>query len=204
MSQGSGGIQSCIRDALRHNSCQENVSNPIQIEQTWLTSTFVSLFPNKSFSFVFGVYQGSLGEGQGREDPSGAVHAKRSNGALVTKDATTNNGALVKSEDGTAASLEANKAICHNALFDILVSEKFALFCDLLAATFHVNKPDEDVIGLQKIDAKMKNGDYVQNPALLDHDIKQVPVFFSSVAPFLLRTVSSDIGKDVAHLFFGA
>lgn len=106
------------------------------------------------------------------------VHAIENNGALVkAEDAAANNGALVKLEDGTAASLEANKAICHNALFDILVSEKFALFCDLLLATFNVNKPDEDVIGLQKIDAKMKNGDYAQNPALLDHDIKQVPVF---------------------------
>jgi hypothetical protein len=82
---------------------------------------------------------------------------------------------LVKLEDGTVASLEANKAMCHDTLFDILISEKFAMLCDLLAATFHGSKPD-DVIGLQIIDAKMRNGDYAQNPALFDHDIKQVPV----------------------------
>lgn len=125
------------------------------------------------------VYQGNLGESQGgaREVPNGAVHAKENNGALVkAQDATAKeNGALVKLENGTAASSEANKAKCHNALFEILVSEKFALLCDLLVATFHINKPD-DVIGLQKIDAKMRSGDYAQNPALLDHDIKKVPV----------------------------
>ena len=103
---------------------------------------------------------------------------------VKAEDATANNGSLVKLENGTAASLEPNKAMCHNALFDILVSEKFALLCDLLAATFHVNKPD--VIGLQRIDAKMRNGDYAQNPALLDHDIKQVPVrLFHSFSSFI-------------------
>lgn len=126
------------------------------------------LFPNKSFSFFFFfcIYQGNLGESQGGaiEVASGAVHPKE------------NNGALVKLENGTAASLEANKAKCHNALFEILVSEKFALLCDLLVAIFHVNKPD-DLIGLQKIDAKMKSGNYAQNPALLDHDINKVTVF---------------------------
>jgi hypothetical protein len=90
---------------------------------------------------------------------------------------------LVQLEDGTAAPLEANKTMCHNALFDILISEKFAMLCDLLAATFHVSKPD-DVIGLQIIDAKMRNGDYAQNHALLDHDIKQVHVcLFVSLIP---------------------
>jgi hypothetical protein len=31
VNQGSGGIRSCIRDALRHNTCQpqEHVSNPL-------------------------------------------------------------------------------------------------------------------------------------------------------------------------------
>ncbi|KAF8712585.1 hypothetical protein HU200_028338 [Digitaria exilis] len=150
VSQGSEGIQTCIRDALRHNSCQLHVSNS--------------------------VLQGNLGESQGgaRDVPSGAVLAKENNGALIKAvDATANNGALVKSENGTAASLEANKAKCNTALFEILVSEKFALLCDLLVATFHVNKPD-DVIGLQKIDAKMRSGDYAQNPALLDQDIKKI------------------------------
>ncbi|CAO2205441.1 unnamed protein product [Urochloa humidicola] len=147
--QGSGGIQSCIRDALGHISCQ-----PLE--------------------------HGNLSEGQGggREDPIGVVHAEE------------NNGALIKAEDGTAASLEANKAMCHNALFEVLVSEKFALLCDLLAATFHVNKPD-DVIGLQKIDAKMRNGDYAQNPALLDHDIKQTWKKFEQVGQKMVGLANS-------------
>jgi len=97
---------------------------------------------------------------------------------------------LVKLENGTAASLEPNKAMCHNALFDILVSEKFALLCDLLAATFHVKKPD-DVIGLQRIDAKMRNGDYMQNPALLDHDIKQIWKKFEQVGQEMVGLASS-------------
>ncbi|CAO2169884.1 unnamed protein product [Urochloa humidicola] len=164
LNQGSGGIQSCIRDALRHNSCQ-----PME-------------------------HDGNLGEGQGgggREDPVRVVHAKENNGALVeVEDITTKNSALVKLEDGTAAALEANLAMCHNALFEILVSEKFALLCDLLSATFHVNKPD-DVIGLQKIDAKMRNGDYAQNPALLDHDIKQVWKKFGQVGQEMVGLASS-------------
>lgn len=124
--------------------------------------------PNKSLCFVFCIYQGNLADdgGAGKEGPVGAVHSE------------DNSAALVQLEDGKAASLEA-KAMC--PLFDILISEKFALLCDLLAATFHVNKPD-DVIGLQIIDAKMKNGDYAQNPALLDRDIKQV-LFGSSLIP---------------------
>jgi hypothetical protein len=31
----------------------------------------------------------------------------------------------------TSSSLEANKAMCYNSLFDILISEKFAMLCDL-------------------------------------------------------------------------
>jgi hypothetical protein len=121
--------------------------------------------------FVFWIYQGNLadGRGAGGEDPVGAVHSEENNAAFQL-------------EDGTAASLEANKAVCHKALFDILISEKFAMLCDLLAATFHVNTPD-DVIGLQIIDAKMRNGDYAQNPALLDHDIKKVPVHLFASFP---------------------
>ncbi|OEL17881.1 hypothetical protein BAE44_0021100 [Dichanthelium oligosanthes] len=162
LNQGSGGIQSCIRDALRHNGCQ-----PVE--------------------------HGNLGEGRGagKDDPSGALHAKENNGALAKLEyATASNGSLVKVEGGTAASLEATKAMCHNALFDILVSEKFALLCDLLAATFHANKPD-DVIGLQKIDAKMRNGDYAQNPALLDHDIKQIWKKFEQVGQEMAGLASS-------------
>jgi hypothetical protein len=152
-----------------------------------MVTPFLCSLTNVSL-LVFCIYQGNLGEnrgGGGRENPSGEVRDEENNGALVkVEDATANNGSLVKLENGTAASLEPNKAMCHNALFDILVSEKFALLCDLLAATFHVNKPD--VIGLQRIDAKMRNGDYAQNPALLDHDIKQVPVrLFHSFSSFI-------------------
>jgi hypothetical protein len=158
-----------------------------------LNKTSVNDYPffsslTKASLLVSCIYQGNLGEsrGRGRENPSGEVGDEENNDALVKAEyATAKNGALVKLEDGTAASLEANKAMCHNALFDILVSEKFALLCDLLAATFHVNKPD-DVIGLQKIDAKMRNGDYAQNPAQLDHDIKQVPIcLFHSFSSFI-------------------
>jgi hypothetical protein len=161
---------------IQHNLCMPTSRN----------GTF-SLHPNKSFYFVFWIYQGNLADGQGagREDPVGAVHSEE------------NSGALVQLEDGTAASLEANKAMCHKALFDILISEKFAMLCDLLAATFHVNKPD-DLIGLQIIDAKMRNGDYAQNPALLDHDIKQVPVCLFASFLFFSCAVFSDIEKDVA------
>ncbi|XP_062191181.1 PHD finger protein EHD3-like [Phragmites australis] len=146
VSQSSGGIQSCIREALRYNGCQ-----PLQQLNSPVT-------------------QGNLANSQGeaQENPSGLVHGKE------------NNGTLVPSGDGTAASLEANKAMCNNALFDILVSEKFAFLCDSLAATFHVNKPDE-VIGLEKIDARMRNGDYAHNPTLFDHDIKQIWEKFEQV-----------------------
>ena len=151
-----------------------------------MVTPFLCSLTNVSL-LVFCIYQGNLGEsrGGGRENPSAEVRHEENNGALVkAEDATANNGSLVKLENGTAASLEPNKAMCHNALFDILVSEKFALLCDLLAATFHVNKPD--VIGLQRIDAKMRNGDYAQNPALLDHDIKQVHVrLFHSFSSFI-------------------
>ncbi|KAG8086607.1 hypothetical protein GUJ93_ZPchr0010g9180 [Zizania palustris] len=72
-----------------------------------------------------------------------------------------------------AACLETNKAMCSYALFDILVSEQFALLCHLLVGTFHVNKPGE-VVDLEKIDAKMRNGNYAQNPALFYDDIQQM------------------------------
>ena len=60
VNQGSGGIRSCIRDALRHNSCQplelEHVSNPVlQIQQTSVNdSPPLFFFPNRSSSFSFG------------------------------------------------------------------------------------------------------------------------------------------------------
>ncbi|WVZ95579.1 hypothetical protein U9M48_041323 [Paspalum notatum var. saurae] len=153
VSQGSGGIQTCIRDALKYNGCQ-----PVPADH------------------------GNLGEGRGAggENPSGAARAKENGGGALVKaqDAT---GGLVKSEDAAAAALETNRAMCHSALFDILVSEKFALLCDLLAATFHVSKPD-DVIGLEKIDAKMRNGDYTQNPELIHQDIKQIWKKFEQVS----------------------
>jgi hypothetical protein len=107
---------------------------------------------------------------------NGHAGAKESPSSAPRQD--TDHTALVPSfEDGAVESLEANKAMCNNALFDILVSEKFALLCDSLTATFHINKPDE-VIGLANIDARMTNGDYALSPKLFDHDINQVPVFF--------------------------
>uniref|UniRef100_J3MPL8 PHD-type domain-containing protein n=2 Tax=Oryza brachyantha TaxID=4533 RepID=J3MPL8_ORYBR len=75
---------------------------------------------------------------------------------------------------------EANKAMCNNALFDILVSHKFAMLCHLLVGTFHVEKPVE-VIDLEKIDAKMRGGDYAQNPSLFDDDIQQIWEKFEQV-----------------------
>ncbi|KAL5221352.1 hypothetical protein ABZP36_026065 [Zizania latifolia] len=79
-----------------------------------------------------------------------------------------------------AGFLEANKAMCNYALFDILVSEKFALLCHLLVGTFHLNKPGE-VINLEKVDVKMRNGDYAHNPALFDDDIQQMWEKFEKV-----------------------
>ncbi|KAK3122499.1 hypothetical protein QOZ80_8AG0614450 [Eleusine coracana subsp. coracana] len=156
VNQGPGGIQNCIRDALRYNGCQP----------------LVQLTP--------AVTQGNLanGHGEARESPSGPVHGQQ------------NNGALVPVEAGTVASLEANKAMCNNALFDILISEKFALLCDCLAATFNIDKPDE-VIGLANIDSRMINGDYAQNPKLFDHDIKQIWEKFEQIGREMAVLASS-------------
>lgn len=130
-----GGIQSCIRDALRHNCCQ-----PVQ--------------------------QCSLGKAS-EEHPAGAADAKQSSSSVALKDAT-------------AASLDANTAMCNNALHDILISEKFALLCDLLVKTFHVNKVHQ-VIDLAKIDTNMRNGNYAQNPELFNDDIQQIWEKFEQV-----------------------
>jgi hypothetical protein len=112
-------------------------------------------------------FKGNPAHSQGEEakvqHPNGAAGGK-----VVSADAAIQDAAA-------AASSEANKAMCNNALFDILVSQKFALLCHLLLGTFHVNKPG-DVIDLEKIDAKMRNGDYAHNPALFDDDIQQVIV----------------------------
>jgi hypothetical protein len=83
-------------------------------------------------------------------------------------------------KDATAATLDANTAMCNNALLDILVSEKFALLCHLLVKTFHVNKVHE-VIDLAKIDANTRNGNYAQNPDLFNDDIQQVAVSLSII-----------------------
>ncbi|XP_051200566.1 PHD finger protein EHD3 [Lolium perenne] len=120
-----GGIQSCIRDALRYNCCQ-----PVQ--------------------------QCILGEGQ----RASAADAKEIGSSVALKDATE-------------ASFDANTAMCNNALLDILVSEKFALLCDLLVKTFHVNKVHQ-VIDLVKIDTNMRNGNYAQQPELFNDDIQQI------------------------------
>ncbi|KAB8107076.1 hypothetical protein EE612_041642 [Oryza sativa] len=117
-------------------------------------------------------FKGNLAHSQGEEakvqHPNGAAGGK-----VVSADAAIQDAAA-------AASSEANKAMCNNALFDILVSQKFALLCHLLLGTFHVNKPG-DVIDLEKIDAKMRNGDYAHNPALFDDDIQQMWEKFEQV-----------------------
>ncbi|KAF0899595.1 hypothetical protein E2562_020787 [Oryza meyeriana var. granulata] len=150
ISQG-GGIQTCIRDALVYNGCQ-----PV-----WQFTNGV----------VHTELKGNLANSQGEakeQHPDGAAEGK-----VVAADAAM--------EDAAAAACpEANKAMCNSALFDILVSQKFALLCHLLVGTFHVNKPGE-VINLEKIDAKMRNGDYAQNPALFDDDIQQMWEKFEQV-----------------------
>ncbi|KAI4963812.1 hypothetical protein ZWY2020_010478 [Hordeum vulgare] len=100
------------------------------------------------------VQKGDLNKGQGasEEHPAGVAGAKEISSSIALKDAT-------------AASLDANTAMCNNALLDIFVSEKFALLCDLLVGTFHVSKVHE-VIDLGKIDTNMRNGNYTRNPAL--------------------------------------
>lgn len=105
--------------------------------------------------------QGDLGKAQDSSDehPTGLADAKEICSFVALKDAT-------------AASLDANTAMCNSALLDILVSEKFALLCDLLVETFHVNNVHE-VIDLGRIDANMRNGSYAQNPALFNKDIQQ-------------------------------
>ncbi|GJN39919.1 hypothetical protein PR202_gb29073 [Eleusine coracana subsp. coracana] len=156
VNQGPGGIQNCIRDALRYNGCQPLQQLPLAVTQGNLAN----------------------GHGEARGSPSGPVHGQQ------------NNGAMVPVEAGTVASLEANKAMCSNALLDILISEKFALLCDCLAATFNINKPDE-VIGLANIDARMRNGDYAQNPKLFDHDIKQIWEKFEQIGREMAVLASS-------------
>jgi hypothetical protein len=84
-------------------------------------------------------------------------------------------GSSVALKDATEASFDANTAMCNNALLEILVSEKFALLCDLLVKTFHVNKVHQ-VIDLVKIDTNMRNGNYAQQPELFNDDIQQVHV----------------------------
>ncbi|CAM0910691.1 unnamed protein product [Alopecurus aequalis] len=101
------------------------------------------------------------------EHPAGAADAKEISSSVSLKDAP-------------AASLDANTAMCNNALLDILVSEKFALLCDLLVKTFHVNKVHE-VIDLAKIDTNMRNGNYAQNPELFNDDIQQIWEKFEQV-----------------------
>jgi hypothetical protein len=154
-----GGIQSCIRDALRYNCCQpvQQVSaNALVMHHLTDEATFVTgFFTDGKFLCD---YQCILGEGQ----RASAADAKEIGSSVALKDATE-------------ASFDANTAMCNNALLEILVSEKFALLCDLLVKTFHVNKVHQ-VINLVKIDTNMRNGNYAQQPELFNDDIQQVPV----------------------------
>jgi hypothetical protein len=176
MSQGPGGIQSCILDALSYNGCQPLQQLPLLVTEVRRANAaalcyveYAWNFPaDQSFSSGYQERHLANGYGQAKESPSsGPRHGQQNN----------NNFSLVPFEDGTVAYLEANKAMCNNALFNILLSEKFALLCDSLASIFHINKPDE-VIGLANIDVRMRNGDYAHNPKLFNHDIKQVHLSF--------------------------
>lgn len=115
------------------------------------------------------VQKGNLNKGQGasEEHPAGVAGAKEISSCIALKDAI-------------AASLDANTAMCNNALLDIFVSEKFAMLCDLLVGTFHVSKVHE-VIDLGKIDANMRNGNYARNPALFNDHIQQIWEKFEQV-----------------------
>uniref|UniRef100_A0A0D9X3H6 PHD-type domain-containing protein n=1 Tax=Leersia perrieri TaxID=77586 RepID=A0A0D9X3H6_9ORYZ len=154
ISQG-GGIQTCIRAALVYNGCQP-------------------LWPATNGAVPQAEFKGNLAnnfqvEGKEEQHPDGAAQAR----LVVAADAATGDAVA-------AACPETNKAMCNSALFEILVSPKFALLCHLLVGTFHVNKPDE-VIDMEKIDAKMRNGDYAHNPALFDDDIQQMWEKFEQV-----------------------
>lgn len=126
----------------------------------------IGISPDSEFLYD---YQGNLNKGQGasEEHPAGVAGAKEISFSIALKDAT-------------AASLDANTAMCNNALLDIFVSEKFALLCDLLVGTFHVSKVHE-VIDLGKIDANMRNGNYARNPALFNDHIQQVAISHSFI-----------------------
>uniref|UniRef100_A0A453S431 Uncharacterized protein n=2 Tax=Aegilops tauschii subsp. strangulata TaxID=200361 RepID=A0A453S431_AEGTS len=115
------------------------------------------------------VQKGNLNKGQeaSEEHPAGVAGAKEISSCIALKDAI-------------AASLDANTAMCNNALLDIFVSEKFAMLCDLLVGTFHVSKVHE-VIDLGKIDANMRNGNYARNPALFNDHIQQIWEKFEQV-----------------------
>uniref|UniRef100_A0A1D1XDT1 Methyl-CpG-binding domain-containing protein 9 n=1 Tax=Anthurium amnicola TaxID=1678845 RepID=A0A1D1XDT1_9ARAE len=62
---------------------------------------------------------------------------------------------------------------CQSALFEVLVSEKFALLCDLLLGNFPGIKVDS-IIDLSLINSKMKNRAYGPSIGLLYKDLQQV------------------------------
>ena len=151
-------------DTIAVNPCNRSVIMPssrihLAKEATLCIMSRLDFFTDITFLCD---YQCNLVKDQrvSEEHPAGAADAKEISSSVSLKDATE-------------ASLDANAAMCNNALLDILVSEKFALLCDLLVKTFHVNKVHE-VIDLAKIDTNMRNGNYAQNPELFNDDIQQV------------------------------
>lgn len=62
---------------------------------------------------------------------------------------------------------------CQNVFLDILLSQKFALLCDLLCINFQDNVA-KGMLDFTMINSKMKDGVYEQSSQLYGDDILQV------------------------------
>lgn len=78
---------------------------------------------------------------------------------------------------------------CQDALYDVITSEKFALLCKLLLENFQGLK-DDNLFGLNLMNARMKEEAYESSPQLFYLDIQKVLPFSCYIPKFILHVSS--------------
>lgn len=86
---------------------------------------------------------------------------------------------------------------CANVFREILLSEKFALLCDLLQGNFHDVKLN-GVFDLSMINSRMGSGYYEQFPEFFDQDIQLV--FFVVIKIVLSATSTFRFHVSIQYL----
>lgn len=104
----------------------------------------------------------------------------------------SNDGVGVVPNGSADESVNTNTDVCKRAVFDVLISTKFAELCDLLYLNFQGPKIN-GLFDFSLISSRIKEGAYESSPVLFQLDIQQVSSEFNSLCLSSFFSMKSDI-----------